>query len=313
MNRSLKLLTDWLLYALFSLAGVLIRSLSIEQTYRLAQRIGGWLYHTLKLRRSLTERNLRNAFPELSESELQRIARGAYDTQVINLFEMLRLPLIKTVEDAKKIFVEVQSAEAEQKCFQQGKGCVFVSAHFGNWELMGVCAGMIWRPATIITKAQSNKFIDRKINLWRTRFGNTLTEMAQSPRVILRDLKQGKLVAILADQAGSEEGHYLTFLGQDASVFLGAAYFALRTATPMFLGMAVRTGTGTYRMEFTEIPTADLTFTPRHIELLAARYIAAIETYIRAYPSLWLWLHNRWKYQKPALRAAALHITVEEH
>lgn len=298
----LKLAADWLLYILFSMAGAAVRRMTVAQTYRVAIRLGSLMYDRLKLRRPLVEKNLRNAFPEKSAAELDRIARGAYHTQAINLLELFRVPLIGSKADARALF-EVDASAPEKEAFEKGKGCVLVSAHFGNWELMAICGGMLWRPARIIVKAQSNRFIDKKINEWRTRFGNTIVEMASSPRVVIRDLREGNLVAILSDQAGWDNGSFMEFLGQEAAVFLGAATFALRTRSPVTVAMAVRTGTGTYRMEFTMIETGDLDTSPEHfqksVETLTARHLRCMEDYIRRYPEQWLWLHDRWKHKRP--------------
>ncbi|NTV45747.1 MAG: lysophospholipid acyltransferase family protein [Chlorobiales bacterium] len=298
MKKPLKYLSHWLTYVLFSGLGIVARKLSIERTYRMAETLGNFFYDTLKLRRKLVEKNLALCFPEKSETERNQIAREVYHTQIINLLETLRIPLIKTKDDAAKI-LEADASLLYEKALNKGKGCLLVSAHFGNWELLALCSGLLVKPMTVITKSQSNKFIDRKINEWRTIHGNRMVDMKQAPRVCIRELREGGIVSMLSDQSGPQDGYFTTFLGQDASIFLGAAVFALRTGSPIIVAMNVRTGVGTYRAEIREIPMDGLSSDDEGVRTLAERYIRVIEEYIRRYPAQWFWLHNRWKRKRP--------------
>jgi KDO2-lipid IV(A) lauroyltransferase len=299
MKLPLKKISHALEYVLFVGMGVIVRKLSIEQCYRLANWIGGFIYDKLKLRRDVVEKNLQLSFPEKSSEELSQIALEAYQTQAINLLETLRLPLINTVEKAKAVVEFVASPEFEANR-RSGKGCVVVSAHFGNWEIMTHCSSVFLGSLSIVTKAQSNAFVDRKMSEWRQLFGNKIIGMKQAPRECIRDLKNGRIICLLSDQSGPKDGYYRKFLNQDASVFLGGAVFALRCQVPLFITMCVRTGVGTYRMEVNEIPSHDLKSTPEDIQRLADRYITAIENVIKAYPGQWFWMHNRWKHKPPA-------------
>lgn len=298
MKKPLKYLSHWLTYVLFSGLGIVARKLSIERNYRMAESLGDFFYNTLKLRRGLVEKNLALCFPEKSDAERNRIAREVYQTQIINLLETLRIPLIKTKEDAAKI-LQADATPLYEKALNQGKGCLLVSAHFGNWELLALCSGLTVKKMTVITKSQSNKFIDRKINEWRSMHGNRMVDMGQAPRVCIRELREGGIVSMLSDQSGPQDGYFTNFLGQDASIFLGAAVFALRTGAPIFVAMNVRTGIGTYRAEIREIPMDDLSSDDEGVRILAERYIRVIEEYIRRYPAQWFWLHNRWKRKRP--------------
>lgn len=298
MKSPLKRLSHVFEYALFLSFGIIIRKLSIETCYKLAYKLGDFIYDRLKLRRKIVEKNLRLAFPEKSEDTLTKIARESYHTQAINLLETLRLPLINSMEKAEAVVDFVASPEFEANR-RNGKGCVVVSAHFGNWEIMTHCSSVFLGSLSIVTKAQSNAFVDRKMSEWRQLFGNKIIGMKQAPRECIRDLKNGRIICLLSDQSGPKDGYYRKFLNQDASVFLGGAVFALRCQVPLFITMCVRTGVGSYRMEVNEIPSHDLKSTPEDIKRLADRYIEAIEKTIKQYPEQWFWMHNRWKHKPP--------------
>ncbi|ACF14392.1 lipid A biosynthesis acyltransferase [Chloroherpeton thalassium ATCC 35110] len=298
MSKKLKSAVHWIQYVFFSALGILARRLSEKSVYRMAHNIGDFLYETLKLRRKLVEKNLERAFPEKSPAERAQIAREVYHTQAINLVETLRMPLIRTKADAETL-LEGDLSLIYEKSVNQGKGCLLVSAHFGNWETLALCGGLRLKPVVVITKAQSNKFIDRRMNEWRTLHGNRMVGMKQAPRECIRALRSGEVVCMLSDQSGPKDGYFMPFLNQDASVFLGAAVFALRCQVPLITIMPVRIADGKYRLLLEEIPTDDLTSSDADVKRLAERYIRAIESYIRRYPAQWFWLHNRWKRKRP--------------
>jgi KDO2-lipid IV(A) lauroyltransferase len=300
MKQLVKRVIDWVLYRLIGIVAALVQRMSKEQVYAFAERLGKWLYSRLKLRRKLVEQNLQAAFPEKSTDERAEIAQRMYLGQAINFLEILRLPLLRTKHDAEELF-EIDVSLIRDLCFSKGRGGVIVSAHFGNWELMAVCWALVAAPIAIVYKPLSNSYLDALLNKWRTECGNELIPMHDAARIGLRRLHEGKLLALLSDQAGHSDGYFTEFLGQHAAVFLGAAVFALRTNLPMLLAMPVRTGFGKYRLEITHIPTDDLTYSQENVHKLAERYTRAIEAYIYRYPEQWFWLHNRWKHSVPPL------------
>ncbi|MFN3638473.1 MAG: lysophospholipid acyltransferase family protein [Chloroherpetonaceae bacterium] len=298
MKRLFKTLIDALVYGVFMLIGAIVRRLSIERVYRLGEVVGNWLYERVKLRRKLVETNLRLCFPEKSEAERSKIARQVYIEQAQSLFEIMRAPLIRSKADAERMF-EVENFHLIEKCYAEGKGAIVVSAHFGNWELKAMCWAFLAKPCAIVYKPFSNKFLDKKMLEWRTLGGNEFISMSDAPKLGLKRLREGKLLALLSDQAAHSDDYFTTFLGRDAAIFLGAAVFALRTKLPVILSMPRRIGVGRHRLELTEIKTDDLTFSADNVKVLAERYTRAIESYIRRYPDQWFWLHNRWKRTPP--------------
>ncbi len=298
MKRVFKTISDALVYGIFMLVAVVVRRLSIERVYRLGEAVGVWLYERVKLRRKLVETNLRLSFPEKSDEEQTRIARQVYIEQVQSLFEIMRAPLIRSKADAEKIFT-VENFHLAEKCYAEGKGAIVVSAHFGNWELKAMCWAFLAKPCAIVYKPFSNKFLNKKMLEWRTLGGNEFIPMSEAAKLGLKRLREGKLLALVSDQAAHTDDYFTTFLGRDAAIFLGAAVFALRTKLPMILSMPRRVGIGKHVLELSEIKTDDLTFSSENIKVLAERYTRAIESYIRRYPEQWFWLHNRWKRTPP--------------
>ena len=273
---------------------VIAQRLSRGQARRLAFMLGDFMRQVLGLRRDLVYTNLALTFPEKSRTEIHRIAKSVYRNVAASLFEVLRLPLIRTREDVAAL-VDIDARELLAKMCERHSGAVVVSAHYGNWELMALAFGVMVHPLTIIVKRLRNATVDRRINEFRTMQGNSIVYDDQALREGLRLLADGGFLAILGDQSDPAESNFCEFLGRRATMFHGAAFFALKAQVPLFVGMCRSNGDGRYTIDAIEIDTSDLTFNKEDIATLALRYTRVIEEYIRRWPEEWFWLHDRWK------------------
>ena len=282
------------LYRLIMTLGWLVRHISRQRSTAIAYLLGDFVYHILKTRRQLVTGNLALTFPAKSSAEIDAIAARVYRNQAENMIEMLRLPMIKTAEDAAKL-LDVDAADFLAKTIGQKKGGVLVSAHFGNWELLGLCASLLVAPFTIVVKPLKNHQIDYQINAWRTMHGNRVVQDQQALREGLKTLRNGGILVMLGDQSDRNGSFFTEFLGRRTSVFIGPAYIALKAGVPLFVSICRRTEDGRYKVDYEEIECSDLGATKADAEELVRRYTRVLERYIYRYPEEWFWLHNRWK------------------
>ncbi|MEI6757513.1 MAG: lysophospholipid acyltransferase family protein [Chlorobium sp.] len=287
-------ITERVYYGLIMVLGFLVRSISRKRSTAVAHLVGDFVFKILKTRRKLVEENLAITFPEKNSSEIIAIARRVYRNQAENIIEMLRLPMIKTAEDAERL-LDFDSKAILAKTIDQKKGGVMVSAHFGNWELLALCAGLLMAPVTIVVKPVKNHAIDRQINAWRTMRGNRIVYDWQALREGLKALQEGRIVSLLGDQSNPAAGFFTDFLGRRTSVFLGPAFLALKAGVPLIVVMCCRASDGRYTVNIEEIEMTDLGTAKADVEELARRYTKVIERFIYRYPEEWFWLHNRWK------------------
>ena len=284
---------DAAMFGVVSLLGVLVRSMSWRLARRVACLLGDFM-HLVGLRRELVYRNIALTFPEKSSAEIRSIATQVYRNVAVTLFYVLRFPLIRNSDDVAALI------DLNPELYLRGtdngrRGAVVVSGHYGNWELMAMAFGLMVKPMTIIVKRLSNEPVDRSMNELRTMRGNSVVYDHQAIRDGLRLLANGGVLALLADQSDPTGTYFGEFLGRRATVFHGAAFFALKAKVPLFVGMCRSCSDGRYKVDIHEIETSDLTFCKEDIAMLASRYTRLIEEYIRRWPAEWFWLHNRWK------------------
>ena len=277
-----------------NLLGIIVRKLDRRQTRRFAVLIGDFMRRVLGIRRSLVYRNLSLTFPEKSPEDIRRIATAVYRNVASSLLEVLRLPLIRDREDAAAL-IDIDGEAFFQWYRARKTGAVFVSAHYGNWELMAMASGLMVEPITIVVKRLRNRAIDRMMNEYRTMRGNRIIYHSKALREGLRLIGEGGFLTILADQSDHDAANYGEFLGRRATMFHGPAFFALKAKVPLFFVICASNGDGRYTIKIREVDTADLSFSKEAIATLAARYTRLLEDQIRRSPEEWFWLHDRWK------------------
>ena len=278
----------------------LIKWAVLAMPLKSAQRLGGYLgraaYGLVSSRRRIAMENLRHAFPEKSEDERRAIVKGAFRNYGITLVELLWFPNL--TDGILRKLITVRNPELLARGRDAGRGMVWLSGHFGNWELIALgVARLTGIPVSIIVQTQANKLIDRVINGHRCLFGNIVIPMGMPVRGIIKTLSEGGVIAIAPDQSGPMEGPFVDFFGRRVATHQGPAVFALRMGAPMLIGFMIRKADGTYEATLEEVPTSDLTVpTEENIVELTRRHTAILERAIRLNPDHWLWMHRRWKH-----------------
>jgi Kdo2-lipid IVA lauroyltransferase/acyltransferase len=187
--------------------------------------------------------------------------------------------------------------------FFDSPAAIGVTAHFGNWELMGQAAVMkgvsLVSVAAMFPSERLNRLVTRK----REQLGMEIIPRAGALKRLLRILKGGGRVALLMDQNTRlyEGGVFIDFFERPATMSAAAAVLAGRTGAVVVpaLGLALPDGSCLIYSTGVLTPGADGAG-----ESLNQRIADAFESEIRKHPGQWLWMYRRWKYI-PAGRQAA--------
>jgi len=283
-------------YVLYALLGSLVRLLSWHGVNRFGSRFAEFMFYCIPIRRSVTLNQLRMAFPHKPPNEIKAIALAAYRNLVISLLEVFWFSRL-TPERIREA-VSMPDSSVMDSCLKEGKGLIMLGGHFGNWELIAVAVGLLTgHPLTIIVQRQRNVYVDAFMNKNRTMFGNKVVEMEKAPREIIASLRDNRVVAMLADQSGPQEGLFVNYFGRPASTHRGPAVFCVRTGAPIIMAFILRQPDGKYVVEFRKIDTENVSGSDENkVEQITARHVAVLEEYATRYPDHWLWMHKRWKH-----------------
>ena len=209
------------------------------------------------------------------------------------IVEVLCFPLLSKENIRAKVTVENESLLKE--LFDQGKGVLWATAHFGNWELQGAAAALYGYHVVSVAQRQHNKAMDRFINEYRTATGQHMVYRT-SVLEIVRMMDKGYGIGILADQDGGKDGIIVDFFGRPTSCPKGAAALARMKGAPVVLALMISGDDGKHEI---------LLNPPVYVEQTANRekdirdatvvLMKSMEDEIRKRPEMWFWLHNRWK------------------
>ncbi len=207
--------------------------------------------------------------------------------------EVLCFP--KLTRDKVKSMVTVEGAEHLEAALAHGKGAVLATAHSGNWELLGAALAMSDFPLVAVVQKQTSAGADQFINEYRILAGMHVTYKS-SVLEMARLLAEGKIIGLLMDQDAHDVGLPIPFFGRLASTPQGPAVLARMKGAPIVPAFITRKADGTHTV-IIHPPLWTAKSSNREQDLLAvtAKLNAIIESHVRAYPSEWFWLHNRWK------------------
>jgi KDO2-lipid IV(A) lauroyltransferase len=250
--------------------------------------------------RSIADKNLELAFPDMTESERRRIVRNMIRQVGWMAGEFSQLPRY-TRKNIEKIVV-LDGLEYFQAARKLGKGVLFLTGHMSAWELAPFAQALYGNPLHFLVRPVTNSRVDALINHYRCLSGNQPVDKNRSARAILKILAQGGTVGILSDHnTAGEEGIFVDFFGIPAATTSGLARIALRTeaaVVPVFLSWDE--DLRKYRLRFQPaVPLARTSGEESDIRENTARFNRIIEDYIRVHPDQWFWLHKRWKTRPP--------------
>lgn len=295
-SRPRQLLDYSLLYLLFLLARPLPRSFLLA----LGRGLGTFVWKVVRFRREVVLDNLRHAFgEEMDEREINDLAFSFYRNLGMTLMEFLSLPGLK--KDDFLELVEIEGQEYFQDIVSGGSGALLVSGHFGNWEMMGARVAAEGQKVSFIVKEQTNARVDRIQNDIRHRSGiGTIRSGGASIREMIKALRNQELIGLVGDQDAGPEGYFTEFLGRQASVFRGTAYFAWKLKVPIITGFIFRQPDGRHKLmvdpPFAAEPDWD---EETAVARLTEIHVQRLEAAIRKAPEQYFWLHRRWKTRPP--------------
>jgi Kdo2-lipid IVA lauroyltransferase/acyltransferase len=287
---------DRIEYTLFIILSFIVRLIGLGPSRRLSYILAALFYYIIPIRKKTVKENLQKAFPGYSKSRINKIAFGSYKSFCITFVEILYLPAMSKSEmDLAVNFTAIPMMKAK---YNEGKGLIFLGAHFGNWEYIALSVALkLDFPITVIVKTQRNTLVNNWLDDNRIKWGNKIVPLGISIRQVYKELKEKRIIAMVADQRGPSEGIRINFMGRKTSVFSGPALLALKTGTPIIFGITIRQPDFSYKTAIELINTDDL---PDEEELrvveLSQRHASVLEKYIIQYPDQWFWMHKRWKY-----------------
>lgn len=294
----------WVEYAaaatLFRLLGVL----PLRAAVFVAQTIASLAYPFLGRLRRVGLRNLEIAFPEKTLAEREALLKRALRNmaRVLAYFTRFDRLSYETMPALVEYDPDPDFAASLEKVVSAGRGRIILTGHTGNWELQALCYPLFFGPLTFLARRMDNPRIEAMVVKIRTRLGNKQIDKENSAGAILRLMRAGGSVGVLADvNAHPNEGIFVPFFGIPASTSTGIAMLAQRSGAVIVPMLAVwDEQKRKYKIVYRNIIEPDDSIDrKRDIERMTAECAAATESLIREFPDQYIWIHRRWKTRPP--------------
>ncbi len=261
-----------------------------------ASAIGGWIGRVLvsPFMSRRANANIALAFPDKPPAERAAILSAMWDNLGRVMAEYAHLDEIHRASDGGRI--ELIGEEHIRAAVARGKGLMFVSGHFANWEVMPTAARDIALSGGTVVRPANNPSVNRWLDRARSRNGlqELIAKGSSGTRRVFALLRKGDAVCMLVDQRASE-GILVPFFGREAQTTVAPAMFALKLGSAILPVSNERVGGARFRVRVH--PPIEPEHTGDHdrdAHAMTVKITQFIESQVRERPGEWLWIHKRW-------------------
>lgn len=298
-------MTAWAQYALFRIVSALLNLFPINLNLKTARLLSrGWRL-LMPRHRERAIRHLEMAMGNaLTPEQRARIADECLAHWTMFAVELLCAPRLIS-RATWHHYLTPRDLHEPLRMALSGRGAIIITGHYGNWELLGHLIACFGLPIAAVMRPLDNVYLNDYLVRNRATHGLKLLNKSGATAQAEALLRQGYLVGFIADQDAGRKGLFVNFFGRPASTYKSIGLLAMHTRVPIIVGYARRTGS-TFHYEVVAkriIHPEEWESQPDPLRWITQTYTEQIEIIARCDPTQYLWIHRRWKSQRPASTA----------
>ena len=262
---------------------------SLKVRYKIFESFGVIAYYAIKKRRLLAIDNIKNAFPEKDEKEVQRIAKESYKTMGKMIMTSIFLEEITQNENTV-----VENEELMRKaCENNEKAVLIVSLHLGGFEAGSKMRDI--RKFYAVFRNQKNKKINDLMTKWREK-GELNSLPLHDSDALRKAINEESIIALASDHYGKDVN--VTFFGRETTGVAGPVLLSIKHKIPIVLAYAVFDGDviRVKNKKIIEIEKQEKLKETMRFNM--QKIYHEFEEIIREYPEQYMWQHKRWRNKK---------------
>ena len=285
-------------YFFFKILTAWVKCLPVASLSSYGGKIGPLTFYLLRRWRRVALNNLNLAFgKEKKKDEIRWICRELFKNMGRDMMEIYRC--VDFEDSYFKTLVRFEGKEHLDRALKAGKGAIAVSAHLGNFPLMGARLANEGYPLSLVARDPENPKIAKVITSLRDAVG--MESIPDEPRIAcvsrcFKALKENRILLLQIDQNAPITEAWVDFFGYLVPTFKGPVLFSMRTGAPILPIFMKRNSDNLHKI--TIHPPFDLKKTgnvDQDITSNLAGLTKIIEAAIREYPEQWLWIYRRFK------------------
>lgn len=202
--------------------------------------------------------------------------------------------------------VVVQGREHLDAALARGRGVIFCSGHYSNWELGGMVVARLGYPITGVYQSHADARTNEMFVRQRAEWGITIVPSQHGAKGALRALRQNQTVALMGDRQTGGTAVEVEFFGRRARLPQGPFRIALTSGAAILPTFINRRSNGQFTLEIGAPLEVDARGSvPERAARLAQAWAKCLEARVRTDPSQWTVFYDFWNTPETAPLSAA--------
>ena len=303
-------LLDYLAYLGIRLFAAFVHMATWEANYRTVRWLcnafwwacKGWPGRRWPVLRKFEQRavaHLRLSFPDWSPEHLDRVAKASMRNFLYLGLEVMFTVKLITPGRWRNHITLTNMAENIRLLLERPSGLIYVTGHFGNWEVVGYTLAALGFEGYAVARRLDNPYLNEHIQGVRQAHGMTIMDKRGATELMDGILEDKGYVSFIADQDAGRKGLFVDFFGRKASTYKSIALMAMRHSVPVIVGYGRRLS----EQYHFEIGIQRIIYPHEWADRddpalwITQEYTTALEEVIRTAPEQYLWTHRRWKHR----------------
>lgn len=281
-------------YWMYRVLGALVPLIPARFGYALFGWIGARFFDWFADAREPLRDNLRHVMPNASPQERDRAARGILRNHLKNYYDFFRSTRLTQADIAR--LVQVNGFENLERAIGRGKGVIFVTAHFGNLDIVGQTFAVRGYKVTTPAEHVKPEILYQHIVATRAAKGLTIIPVDGPLLALVRALKRNQIVGLASDLDVTGSGIPVRFFDAPARLPDGHVQLALRTGAALLPAFSLRLPDNTFAA-FAE-PAVELVQTgdfDADVRTGVEQVACVMEKWIAQHPDQWVMFHRIWR------------------
>ena len=284
---------------------VFCRITPLKIIHLISSLLGNLFYLLVPRRRKIAVDNLKHAYAgEKDDKEIRKIARMSCISFFLTFLEgskfQAALKSDSVQDDLRKASLALDELfQKAKRIHDDSKGCIFVTPHIGNWELLPHVSSVVGIPLVVVVRPLDNIYLEKLIYKKRAGSGQVIIPKKNAMFTLQKTLQHGESIGMLPDQS-TMRGISVDFFGRKATTTPVPAILSIAYKRPIVVVACCRSRDGYSFEGIVSDPVSPGEYRSEKEEIfrLTEEVNKNMELIIRKYPEQYLWMHNRWKTYK---------------
>jgi len=297
-NRKRNPVKDWFGYIAMRIGLFVLFLFGIKANLRFARFLGSMMWKHYKRGRIRAIENLQKSFPEKDLAWCEATGKRSFQQIVMLVIDIFFTSKLVTRDNYAK-YSRYKNIEQTKWIMQGGQGVLMLTAHYGNFEIMGYMLGLFGFNIYSIARPIDNPYINKYLLSLRKHTGQQIIDKKGATDKMEQIIAEHASIGFIADQDAGKKGVFVDFFNRKASTYKSIGLMAMQYNMPIAVASSKRVGDDF----FFEIEVHRMIFPNEWADKddpltwITQEFVKSTENFIRQDPTQYWWLHRRWKHQ----------------